>query len=276
MIRTAEIALPRLENVELGAFLEVLDDLWPIRRLQFVHGLRHDLGGDIVAPGLVLGWLVVLLGEGADEGLGAGRVDQMMPDRRPGAYEVALSGGPGQRRIEAEASDREGQAELGILLEEVGYLVAGKVDYDEVGFGLADLKEISGKVGGVRRDQIVTGEIATIRLHEPLRNLQEVMTEGVIGRQRIPLLALDQTVAQEGTADSFHVHGILRFDVEHIALAILAAERVRVAASVYEESFGARRHLSNRQAGRGGDLTNNASDLVALDHSFGLGGRRLR
>src|SRR6266851_2848490 len=76
---------------------------------------------------------VLFLGGGRDEGLGAGRVDQMMPDHRPGADEVALAGGPGKCRVEAEPADREGQAELGILLEEVGDLVAGEIDHDQIG-----------------------------------------------------------------------------------------------------------------------------------------------
>ena len=89
----------------------------------------------------------------------AGRVDQMMPDHRPGADEVALARRPGQRGVEAEPADREGQAELGILLEEVGGLVAREIDHDQVGFGLADFQQVGGEIGSVGRHQIVAGEI---------------------------------------------------------------------------------------------------------------------
>ena len=92
----------------------------------------------------------------------------MMPDHRPGADEIALAGGPGQRGIETEPADREGQAELGILLEEVGDLVAGEIDHDKIGLGLADLQQVGGEIGGVGRHQIVAGEIAAIGFHEAL------------------------------------------------------------------------------------------------------------
>src|SRR5205814_6903159 len=104
----------------------------------------------------------------------------MMPDYRPGADEVALAGGPGERGVETEAADREGQAELGILLEEVGDLVAGEIDHHQIGLGFANLQQISREIGGVGRDQIVAGEIAAIALHEALGNLEEVMTERTI------------------------------------------------------------------------------------------------
>src|SRR5580704_12755064 len=97
MIRCAEVTLPRLEQIVFCALLEVLDDGGRCRRFDLVDGLRHDLGGDVVAPGLVLRRLGVFPGEGRDECPGAGRFQKMMPDHRPGADEVALAGGPGQR-----------------------------------------------------------------------------------------------------------------------------------------------------------------------------------
>src|SRR6266513_2538005 len=107
MIPGAEITGPRLEELELCTSLPMLNQLRGLDRLHIVHGLREDLQGDVVAPGLVLGWLVVLLGEGRDEGLGSGRVDQVMPDQRPGPDEVALAGSPRGRCIEAESSNRQ-------------------------------------------------------------------------------------------------------------------------------------------------------------------------
>ena len=50
-----------------------------------------------------------------------------MPDQRPDAGEIALAGTPGDDRVEAEAGDRELQPILGILLEEIGDLIAGEV-----------------------------------------------------------------------------------------------------------------------------------------------------
>ena len=99
-------------SVELRALLQVLDELGGIDRLHLVHRLRHELHGDVVAPGLVLGRLVVVLGEVGDECLRAGRVDQVVPDHRPGAEEVVLAGGPGERGVEAEARDREGRGRI--------------------------------------------------------------------------------------------------------------------------------------------------------------------
>ena len=89
-----------------------------------------------------------------------------MPHYRPSADEVAFAGRPGQRGVEAEAADLERKAELSILLKEVGDLVAGEVDHDEVRLGLADLEQIGGEIGGVGRHQIVAGEIAAIGFHE--------------------------------------------------------------------------------------------------------------
>ncbi len=254
----------------------MLDDLRRLRRFEVVHSLRHDLGGDVVAPGLVFRRLGIFLGEGRHERLAAGRFDQMMPDHRPGADEVALACGPGQRGVEPEPADREGEAELGILLEEVGDLVAGEIDHHEIGLGLADLEQISGEVGGVGRHQIVTGEIAAIGFHEALADFQEVMAERIVGRLRIPLLALDQTIAQERAADGFDIHRILRLDVEHVALAILAAQRVGIAAGIDEQRLVARGDLRDGQARGGRNLADDAGDLVALDHAFGLGRCGLR
>ena len=76
----------------------------------------------------------------------------MVPDERPDAGEVALAGAPGDGGVEAEADDRELQAVLGILLDEVRDLVAGEVRRDHVGPRLADLQEIGTEVGGVGRN----------------------------------------------------------------------------------------------------------------------------
>src|SRR5258708_909904 len=80
------------------------------------------------------------------------------------------------------------------------------------------------------------------------------MDERVVGRQRIPFFSLDQPVAQERAADGFDVHRILRLDVEHVALAIGAAQRIRIAAGVDVQHLVALRDLRDGQAGSGGNL----------------------
>ena len=102
------------------------------------------------------------------------------------------------------------------------------------------------------------------------------MAERIIRRQRVPLLALDQSVTQERAADRLHIHRVLRLDVEHVALTVLAAQCVRVAAGVDKQRLVARGDLRDRQAGGGGNLADDTGDLVALDHALGLGGSRLR
>src|SRR5262245_3941344 len=107
-----EISRTRLEQVELGTFFPMLDQLGGFRRLYLVHGLGQDFQGDVIAPGLVLGRLVVLLGEGCHERLGAWRVDEVMPNQWPGAEEVTLARPPGHRRVETEARDRKVETEF--------------------------------------------------------------------------------------------------------------------------------------------------------------------
>src|SRR6476660_2667959 len=97
------------------------------------------------------------------------------------------------------------------------------------------------------------------------------MAERVVRRQRIPLLALDQAIAQERAADGLHVHRILRLHVEHIALAILAAQRVGVATGVDVQGLGARGDLRDSQARGGRNLADDAGDFVALDQALRLG-----
>src|SRR5262249_41814442 len=71
----AEVALARLENVELRLALEIRDQLLGVRRLGRVHRLREDLERYVLDPGVVLGRLAVALAELGDEGLRARRVD---------------------------------------------------------------------------------------------------------------------------------------------------------------------------------------------------------
>ena len=200
----------------------------------------------------------------------------MMPDAGPDAAEIVLAGGPGEGGVEAEAGDREGQAEFGILLEEIGDLVAGEVGDDEVRLGRPDLQQQRREVGRVGRHQLVGGELATIGLHEALGDLAEIMAEGVVGGEREPLLALDQALRQQRAAGALHIHRVLVLDMEHVAVAALAAQRIGIAAGVEEQLLVARRDLRDRQAGGRRDLADDTGDLVALEHALGLGRGGLR
>ena len=69
MILRAEIALTRLQNIELRTLFEMLDDLGLIECLQLVHRLRHDLEGHVIAPSLVFRRLAIFFGERGNERL---------------------------------------------------------------------------------------------------------------------------------------------------------------------------------------------------------------
>src|SRR5262245_18066138 len=97
-----EIAGPCLEQVEHGTLLAVLDQFGGFGRLYLVHRLAEDFHRDIVAPSLVFGRPVVLLSESSHECLRSWRVDQVVPNERPGAEEVALACSPCHRGIEAK------------------------------------------------------------------------------------------------------------------------------------------------------------------------------
>ena len=151
-----------------GFLLEIGDQLVGVGRLGLVHGLRHHLERDVFDPGVVLRRLAVLLGEGRDEGLGGRHVERVIPDRRPGAAQIAFAGRPGVGGVEVEADDRVGQAEFGILLDQVGDLVAGEVGADDVGLGLPDLQQVRAEVGDVGGDQFVADQLAVVGVEEGL------------------------------------------------------------------------------------------------------------
>src|SRR4051812_16538819 len=92
MVARPEIALALLHDVELGAFVEILHQLHTVGGFRLVHRLGENLERVVVAPGLVLGRLAVALGEIRDELFRRGRVDEVMPDHRPSAQEIALAG----------------------------------------------------------------------------------------------------------------------------------------------------------------------------------------
>ena len=114
---------------------------------------------------MVLRRLVVFLGEGGDKGLGGRIVERVIPYGRPGAAQIAFAGGPGIAGIEVEPDQRIGKAELGILLDQIGYLIAGKVAADDVGLGLSDLEQIRAEVGDVGCDQFVADQVGACLLY---------------------------------------------------------------------------------------------------------------
>ena len=79
------------------------------------------------------GGLPCFLRNAATKAFDARGVDLVVPDRRPDPAEVAFARRPGVRRVEVEARDRVRQAEFGVLLDEVGDLVAAEVGRDEIG-----------------------------------------------------------------------------------------------------------------------------------------------
>src|SRR5262249_28485727 len=195
-----------------------------LSRLYLVHRLGEDLQRDVVAPSLVLGRLVVLLGKGSDERLGSWRVDQVMPHERPSTEKVALAGPPRHRSIKAKPSDREIEAELRILLQEVRYLKAGEVRYHQVGLRRSYLQQEGGKIGSIRRHELVGRELAAIGFHETLGNPQQIVTEGVVGGEREPFLALDKILREKRTAHRLHIHRVGRLYMCHELLAALATQ----------------------------------------------------
>ena len=113
-------------------------------------------------------------------------------------------------------------------------------------------------------------------LQEAPRYFRQVVTEGVVRRQRVPFLSLYQIIAQQITADTFHIHRIRGLDVEHVLIATRPAQRVRIAAGVNEHGLHPVRYLADGEAGCRRDFANNHCNLVALDQALGLGGGRLR
>src|SRR5262249_32038589 len=59
-------------------------------------------------------------------------------------------------------------------------------------------------------------------------------------------------------------------DMEHVWIAARAAQRIGIAACVYEYRLHSVHHLADREAGRRRDLTDDHRDFVALDETLGL------
>jgi hypothetical protein len=106
---------------------------------------------------------------------------------------------------------------------------------------------------------------AAVLLEEPRRDAVEVMAERIVGGEEAPLRALDQPLALLPDADRLGVHGVAALDVEHEAVAVLAAQLVGVAACVQIEDLRPVRDLGDREAGGRADLADQDRRLVPLN-----------
>ena len=89
-------------------------------------------------------------------------IDIVMPDRRPRAAQIAFAGRPRIRRVEIESDDGVGQSEFGILLDQIGDLIAGQVAADDVRPGLPHLQQIGTEIGHVGGDQLIAHKVASL------------------------------------------------------------------------------------------------------------------
>ena len=183
-----------------------------VGRFQLVHRLRDDLERDVVAPGLVLRRLAVFLGEVLDELLRAGvstrwcHTSGQMPKKLPlpAPQATAVS-----KPKPATGKCRPNSA---YCLRKLVIWLPARLDDHEVGLapggssaGYGEKSETS--VG----TSSSAGELAAVLLHEQLGDLQQVMAERVVGRQRVPLLAFDHVRRAAGTAPTvLHIHRVLR------------------------------------------------------------------
>jgi len=126
------------------------------------------------------GGLPFFLVEILNEGLGGRNLEGVAPGRRPSPGEVALARRPGVRGVEIEPDDRIRKAELGILLDQIGDLVAGQIAAEHVEFRLPHLQQIGAEVGHVGCDQFVADQITLIGAEEALRRAEQIVAEYIV------------------------------------------------------------------------------------------------
>ena len=114
-------------------------------------------------------------------------------------------------------------------------------------------------------------------LEELRRHPVQVVTERVVGGQEVPLGAVDQALALLPQPDRLGVHRVATLDVEHVAVAVGAAQLVGVAAGVDVDDLRPVGDLGDREPRGGADLADQAGRLVTLDQLLRLlgGGRRV-
>ena len=97
------------------------------------------------------------------------------------------------------------------------------------------------------------------------------MAENVVRRQRDELLALHHAFLLERGADGVDHHGVGDVAVERVAVAILAAQRVRARAGREEHLLVALGDLHDGQRRGGRDFAEQQHRAVLLDHALRLG-----
>ncbi len=206
-----------------------------------------------------------------DEGLGARRVQGVQPHRGPGAPEVPHTRGPSIGSVEVEADRRIVEPELGVLLDEIGDLIAREVAADHVRAGLANLQDERAEVGDVGGDQLVADQLGPVGVEEVARRPQQVVAEHVVGGQREEALAVDHAVPLQRLADGVDHHGVGDVGAEHVATAMLAAQHVRARTEGQEQALVALGDLGDGQGRGRADLAHDVLDPVALQHALRLG-----
>src|SRR5207247_654905 len=156
--------------------------------------LTKDLGGDVIAPGLVVRRITKLANELLGEGNGLRRTQAMVPETLPVAGDGIDASRPKGNRVHHPARQWKGETILLVLLEKCGLVNTGQADVDEVGLGVADLEDVGAIVGRIRRYQVVGENEAAVFLQEARRYAVQVVSERVVGREEIPLRAFDQVL----------------------------------------------------------------------------------
>ena len=119
------------------------------------------------------------------------------------------------------------EAELHHLLEAVDHVGALYQKDQHVRAGCARLDQIGGEIRGAERRQLVAGDGAAELLQIIGAGVIERVAEGVIGRDEVPFLAI---LGKQDIRHRIGFHPRRVADAEHIPLAILAGDRIGVAA----------------------------------------------
>ena len=276
MVPLAEVSHPGLQDVELHAGFQQRDDLGRFGALGLVHRRRHDLHAHIVTPGLVLGRLFVFFAERLGEDhRGFGR-HLVIPQALPVTGDRVDPGTPETGGIHNAAGYREGQPEFLVLPQERRLVAAGEVDVNEIRLGPLDFQDIRAVVRCSSRNQIVRDHGSALLGQKTGGDPRQVMTEGIVSREHVEVLALHISLAVLPVADGLGVHGVPGLDMEREAVALLAPECVGVTTGLHVhglQPIGRRHHTG---AGTGTDFTDEKMHFPSFDQLLGLRRRDVR